>query len=351
MISILVPSINRQDYLLRLLRFYYEVHFEGEIIIGDASDNSLEAIYKAELTRLRLRLNVQYLHLKFASIQTAIRSMAEAARGKYCVFCGDDDLLLPSGLDACRAFLENNSDYKTVQGDSCLFVLRSSDGVVGRFAYAQHYWNQLSLEENSSFRRLQEFSNNYWVPQFSLHRTEDFVRVQKMVSRFSDNHFFELISNAIFIASGKSKFLPTPYLLRQAHDRRIHHFSLHDWQAQPVFKESYDEFIGLLALVLKGEAPADITEARQAAVEFFKTYLSSAQSRPLKPPRKSVETQRIYVWFKRLLGRYLGTYSERHMLESLIHYLSPKSPIEARTLFELRTFVKILHGASGPCIV
>jgi hypothetical protein len=275
--------------------------------------------------------------------------MAEAARGKYCVFCGDDDLLLPSGLDACRTFLENNRDYKTVQGDSCLFVMRSADGVAGRFDYAQHYWKSSSLEEGSSLKRLQAFSNNYWVPQFSLHRTEDFVRVQKLVSRFSDNHFFELISNALFIASGKSKFLPTPYLLRQAHDRRIHHFSLYDWQAQSVFKESYDQFIDLLAQVLEDETPADIGEARQAAAEFFKTYLSIAQSRPLKPPRKVLETQRVLAWFKRLLGRYLGTYSEHHMLRSLTHYLSPNSPLETRALLELRTFVKILHGARGQC--
>ena len=348
MISILVPSRNRQDYLLRLLRFYYEVQFDGEIIIGDASDNSLETLEQAELTRLRHRLNVQYFHLKESSIQVTIRFMAEKAKGTYCVFCGDDDLILPSGLDVCRMFLENNRDYKTAQGDSCLFVLRSVGGVFGRLAYAQHYWTAQSLEASSSLSRLQGLSKNYWVSQFSLHRTEDFVRVQRAVSHFTDNHFFELISNALFIASGKSKFLPTPYLLRQAHHRRIHHFSLGEWQTRSVFKELYDQFINLLAGILADENQADRIEMRQVAIEFFEAYLLSAQSRPIGSDRKMFEIQRMVVWFKRLLSNYSSRYSERNMVESFARYLSPDAPLKKGAIFELRTFVKILHGTSSP---
>ena len=348
MISILVPSRNRQDYLLRLLRFYYEVQFDGEIIIGDASDNSLETLDQAELTRLRNRLDLQYFHLKDSSVQITIRFMAEKAKGAYCVFCGDDDLILPSGLDVCRTFLENNSDYKTAQGDSCLFVLSSASGLLGRLAYAQHYWRSQSLEASSPLIRLQGYAKNYWVPQFSLHRTEDFVRVQRVVSHFTDNHFFELISNAMFIATGKSKFLPTPYLLRQAHNRRIHHFSLDEWQNRPVFKGLYEQFINSLAEILADENQVDRTEMRQTAIEFFQTYLWSAQSRPIGPNRKIFESQRIVVWFKRLLSNYSRGYSERNMINSFARYLSPDVPLEKGTLFELRTFVKILHSTSSP---
>ena len=35
--SIIVPTLNRPDFLLRLIRYYDALHFDGRILMGDSS--------------------------------------------------------------------------------------------------------------------------------------------------------------------------------------------------------------------------------------------------------------------------------------------------------------------------
>ena len=60
MITLIVPTMNRSDFLIRLLRYYNEIHFKGCICIGDSSNPGYIEKTKKEIERLQGKLNIVY---------------------------------------------------------------------------------------------------------------------------------------------------------------------------------------------------------------------------------------------------------------------------------------------------
>ena len=63
-ISLLVPSLNRAEFLKRLLNYYREVNFQGHILIGDSSNESQSAQIKLAIKRLGDSLTVKYFECR-----------------------------------------------------------------------------------------------------------------------------------------------------------------------------------------------------------------------------------------------------------------------------------------------
>jgi len=123
LISICIPTFNREKYLEKCLESIYKGWISDiEIVISDNASNDeterLVARY-AEFLPIRYRKNQKNLGF---DINCAL--VVEMARGKYCWILGDDDVVLTDALEEIKAKLMRFQpmilQIGYVQGDECL---------------------------------------------------------------------------------------------------------------------------------------------------------------------------------------------------------------------------------------
>src|SRR3989338_1261161 len=59
-VTLLIPTMNRSEFLIRLLRYYRDLDFQGFICIGDSSDTFHVERTKKVLNELQGKLNITY---------------------------------------------------------------------------------------------------------------------------------------------------------------------------------------------------------------------------------------------------------------------------------------------------
>ena len=60
-------------------------------------------------------------------------------------------------------------------------------GPFGDIKFVKPYWTRTEAEEESGIERIFRFGQNYWVPQFSVHRTNEFNDDSFVVIVFPDH--------------------------------------------------------------------------------------------------------------------------------------------------------------------
>ena len=218
-VGILIPTIDRPDFVLRQLEFYKQNKCEHRIYIGDSSIGKNKDLLEAKLSHFQDILNINYFNWPNKNDRQTIADLADNVEEEFCTFAGDDDFLIPSSISLCSEFLSNNKDYATAQGKALLFVTKNNH-VYEKIDELYVYWDRKEAIENSASKRIQNFSKNYWVPQFSVHRTSNFVDCSQDYRNISERHVGEYLHCFAFIATGKSKSLDCLHMMRQHHPSR-----------------------------------------------------------------------------------------------------------------------------------
>ncbi len=248
-VAIIIPTMNRVDFLIRTVQYYASINSPHPIYIGDASNSSSEEIIiKAASNKVK----VHYFHWKGLSDRKTCGRLAKEALvvNKFCAQHGDDDFLVPESLSLCADYLERNSNYATAQGKAVVFSLDKS-GPYGKISSFGTYWSHRELTGNTARERLSEIANNYWVPNFSVHRTSEFIEdMLGGVNEITDRNFGELNNSFSMAIRGKSKFIDCLYLVRNVHDR-IEHPTHYDWISSNLWHPSLLAMIDRLASFLQ----------------------------------------------------------------------------------------------------
>ena len=155
----------------------------------------------------------------------------------------------------------------------------------GEISQLYIYWDEnKKAEEEELTHRLKNFSKNYWVPQFSVHRTKEFITSCKNYHYVPDRSIAEYLHCFYFIATGKSKFLDCLYLIRQDHPQRgissnsptnisSEKFVSNEWvQSSKIFIETISNFI-----IQNGNATK--SEAQQLTEKYFYSVSSHSKDK------------------------------------------------------------------------
>ncbi|MDD3296561.1 MAG: TIGR00180 family glycosyltransferase [Candidatus Omnitrophica bacterium] len=250
MLTIMISTKNRSDFLIRLLNYYAEVDYKHLIVIGDSSDSYHFAKTERVVKNLEGRLKIRhYKHLGL-NLPTSIRELIRVVSTPYAGFIADDDFLIPSRFEEAIKFLENNPGYSAVQGVGILFSLKSS-GPYGEFSSISPYVLR-SIESDTASKRFIDHLNSYSVTLFSIYKTQTWKKMYKNITKIEDRAFAdELLPCFLSVIYGKVKKLPGLYLVRQVHDRRYHLPDIYDWFTKldwfPSYRVFHDSLIeGLL---------------------------------------------------------------------------------------------------------
>ena len=274
-IGIIIPTKNRFDFLIRQLLYYSAVGSPHTIYVGDASDNPDREAFEGRINSIK-NIKIKFFHWPDKNDRQTIAGLARLVSEEYCAFVGDDDFLVPNSLSKAAAFLASNPEYRTAQGKGILFSIKDS-GAFGLINSLGAYWERKDAEENSAEARLLNFGENYWVPQFSIHRTSEFVEDCFNYDTMEDKSFGELLHSFSFIAKGKSRYIDCLYLFRQSHDARYTLPDIFDWVTSSKWNSSYRVFRDtLVSSLMEADGILDEEKARDAIKRAFWGYLSKA---------------------------------------------------------------------------
>ena len=263
MISLLVPTMNRSDFLIRLLHYYHRLGFKGCICIGDSSNQEHVARARLAISRYRDRLNIIYQEHPGLNNAQCIHLMLQKTATPYAAFVADDDFLVPRALERCAKFLQENPGYSAAHGVGIALQLETS-GPYGRLKAAWHY-DQAEIGSNTAAERLAEYEGRPAGTQFSLHTTESWRIMYREVTTVRDVAFgTEIIPCYLTVMLGKVKSLEGLYLIRQIHDQQyIYRSEPADWIMSPDWEPSFDAYckaVGDEMARMDGTAPEQARE-------------------------------------------------------------------------------------------
>lgn len=338
MLGILIPTKNHSDFVIRQLHYFAYVGCPYTLYVGDSSDkNHADRILK-KIDELKGKLSVVYRWIDSdLSGHAVLKELLDIVEEKYVTYLGDDDLCVPSGLSDYVEFLECNPDYATAQGDAVVFEL-DREGAFGEIAKLGQ-WLVKECELEAGADRLNFLLNDYWVLDFSVHRTATYreicdCRDVKSSRYISDGPFTEILVGCLAVIRGKSKKMNKLSLFRQwgEHRYRSSKPSQQDWLDQQDWEASFNIFCDTVTEALFSECGMDKLAASELLQAAFSTYLANSfAAEPKLTSLRNMSNSLRETLYRSSVARFAydqarrvnpGFYSELR-LERL---LSPESP-------------------------
>ncbi len=109
MLTILVPTYNRQDNLNRIFNYYANSNFK--VIVADGSASPLSKLQISTLAP-----NITYYHGEELDLTLRIKKILHLIDTPYACLLADDELHLLTALQECIKFLDSHKDYSTCIG-------------------------------------------------------------------------------------------------------------------------------------------------------------------------------------------------------------------------------------------
>ncbi len=315
MITIVIPTMNRSDFLIRLLNYYADVGYRHSILIGDSSTATHTARSKQAIKSLNGKLKIIYKECPGLGVLKCIQHIVPFVSTPYTVLNPDDDFLIPNGLSNCIDFLEDHPDFGGANG-SGIVVSTKSGGPHGEISGIGKY-PLLSLNGENATTRLRDIMDNYFGVLFSVFRTDifkGFLKIPELPILAIES---ELLPACLSVIHGKIMHLDCLYLVRQAHGKRYLLPNIYDAILNPGWPDSCETYMTILATELAKRDNIRTGEARDIVRQAFKCYLSAAFN------KSHISSTHISISEK--LRRRLKRYAALRKLRLFIGHVFPTS--------------------------
>ncbi len=276
--TILIPTYNRPEYLKRILSYYNGFEENYNIVIADSSSIENKEINKKNIS-LFSNLDILYLDYYSSKINPfhKFADMVNYVEKKYCVFCADDDFIIPNGINQSVTFLEKNSDFSVAQGRFIAFSIKNNKNKGSK----QFHWVPIYASKSIIFSdpkdRLYEHLSNYTLPTiYAVHRTDLTKMIfNETIKYVSDDQFIELLPSLLDLIYGKMKKLDVLYSSREmiVGSGGQTSKSLEDFRKEGTYESKYIDFKNCLAKHLLKNSQMDSDEAKELIDEAMSKYL------------------------------------------------------------------------------
>lgn len=212
LLTLVIPTYNRPDYLERLLTFFSKLNFSSKIIISDSSKDFNKNLNNSTIKKFD---NLEIELLSFSNetyFYEKLKNSLDKVQTKYVVFCADDDFLIPNSISMCLNFFENNQGYSIVHGTYYTFRLNQH-----HLEWIKTY-KTTSLIDNDQLNRIDFHLRNYETSTlYGIHKTNDLKYIFDQTLQYTEDlRFGELFSSLLTIMIGRMKFLDVPYSIRES---------------------------------------------------------------------------------------------------------------------------------------
>lgn len=205
-VALLIPTMNRPDFLLRHFRFYDLTNSPHPLYISDSS-NEENAKKIQEYIRQFKKLNITYQWAPPG--KDCLNQLLPLIKEKYSIHIGDDDLIIPETFTECAEFLETHPNYATCAGKQINIRFQKEDynkpyGKIDRLSPTL----VAPLEDENALVRIQKFWANPSFMNFSVRRIELEIIMRNSTKNFSlMEHMLDFLLASMPVISGKHKVL------------------------------------------------------------------------------------------------------------------------------------------------
>lgn len=228
MLTIVLNTFNRSEYLGRLLRYFRSFSLKHQIYVGDASGTGHLERNKEFIDSVSDVLNIRHLICDSSKDSNEVLfHCLEQVDTKYFVWAHDDDFTVPAGLDAAVAFLDRNPSYEAAQGKQIYF----STVPDGPYAESLNVFPgrhvDYSVAGSSAAQRvLKRMAQKSTIPAptttFSVKRTATALRAHKEAFSLGLDHgATEVAIDQMVLLSGNIKLLSRLYMAKQVNTANI----------------------------------------------------------------------------------------------------------------------------------
>ncbi len=223
--GIIVPTMNRPDFVIRQLNYYANLNSPYAIYYADSSNPENAKKITDEIIKLSNKLHIVYMPSPAGDSMKSMIQLLSSVREKYVAYVGDDDYWIPDALNQCVEFLEKNPDYEAATGKSVTFRLENNsiNAVYGKIKIIYDY-PKYSVENDTASERL----FNYLGPKPStiaaaVVRTDHFLKYFQNALGIKDfNIRAEFLVSCLMVVAGKYKIIDKLGYVMQLHNIDIH---------------------------------------------------------------------------------------------------------------------------------
>ncbi len=302
MASILIPTKNRSEYIIRQLKYYQSVRSTHNILIGDASD---EDHYSKTADFIKSIKNINVFHYALPNTSTidTIIYLCNKSNDKYVCFTGDDDFQITSNFEKLERFLEQNPDYVSAQGRSLIFSIPEKNTSKNHI-YSLDEYPTLSCEKNSSTERIESLFNKYSISFFGLSRREifqaGFASGKGMINKTLTD---EILPCSYLSACGKTKLFPFLSFVREGLPETVKYTlpSAIDWILLDNFSSTVNRYLDIIAQLISKTDKIEFDLARKTAKKAFAKYLISALSKQNIKQKNKPKVMKLFSKTKSIL--------------------------------------------------
>lgn len=231
--TLIIPTYNRPDYLKRNLYFLERNNFKYPILVADSSSKEIQAINKKNIKKINLNVVYKEHHEEIKVRDKWIEAL-ECANSEYVALCPDDDLILPSSIDRCLSFLQENPDFSGCQGLSLNFLEDGSNIHINKIEYCLP-----GITHDDPLTRLIHSLTHYESNVYGLYRRNVLKDACVESSSISSYLFLELFVCSALILSGKVQRLKIISCLRNSSLVSKHEHS----EPVPWIKNENEDFV------------------------------------------------------------------------------------------------------------
>lgn len=339
MLTIIIPTMNRADFAIRLLDYYASQVFPHPVFVGDSSDAPQAERLQSAVERLSGHLRVSWFDCRELNNYEVMRLLLSKVATPYASYLADDDFLVAPALQECIAFMNAHPDYAGACGKALLFNLKEK-GPYGPFEAASSY-PEFSLEDPSPGGRLAAHLSSYTSSFHAVCRTpvlrravENALELKKTAEPGDKSlgaawRFSELLTSCSVIVQGKLKVLESLHYVRQVHEGRYLFPAWFQWVTSSNWHACFQIFKTQLLrdMEVQGISREEGDEAFQKAFRIFledgALYSRKRGARKNGGLKKEIRATLRQWPVARVLWRQLRSVRQEMSLEALSRRTSP----------------------------
>lgn len=252
LLTVIVPTYNREKFIGRLLAYAVEVQFPFRILIVDSSREPDRQANESRVAAHRSKLSVEYLHLNCGLMEKLARAV-ERVKTAYCCMWADDDFQLPEGLRSCVRFLEGAPDYGSCMGQFLAVRRKDPDWDVFLETYP-------SRDEPVAFDRILRWSENFYSNFYAVYRTpglQQMLQIAVQASCYERCRIIpEILIGQVGLLLGRQRMIDEVSIVYQMHPENDSRVTpcVRDQAAFPGDYRRYREILGRKVVEITGSS-------------------------------------------------------------------------------------------------
>lgn len=272
-VTIVIPSYERQSYLLRQILYW---HGTGvSLLILDGSNSALPDNISAAILN---RKELTYLHLPI-SFEARLKKAINYIKTPYVASLSDDEFFLKSALNNLVLKLENDSSLSGCIGQSLGFDFdKNSNGMV--FSNGYPHWEFSATHEDIKDRLAYAMNPYNAVTAYGLFKKDIWQAGWGEIVSYSCAYTSEMHQALTTYLTGKYIATDELYWLRSSEnapvdtvgwDRKLH---FHEWWNDPQYKEEKELFFSKLEKIAVEYQNVSKEKAREIIYNAVEHYLA-----------------------------------------------------------------------------